>query len=1072
MKLTELCIQRPVLATVLSLIIIALGFVAFEQLQVRQYPRVDFPKVSVSTQLEGASPLIIESTITKILEDALSGIEGLKDMRSKSATGDSRITMTFDINRDIDSAVNDVRDKIGRVRSRLPEGVVEPLIKKADADAIPIIHLALTSDQHTIEELADYAYRFLQSQLESLSGVSSVDVFGGGEFEMKIILDPVKMANFTITPNEVARAIKTQNIEKPAGNIKTKNEEILVTIKAPLVTERDFDNIILGERKGALLRLKDIGRAELISADTKSRVRFNDKPAISLSITKQSVANPLTISKQLDKELPNIKRVLPNGMDLEIASDKTIFVDRSITEVYHTIFEATFLVIIVVLIFLRSLRAVIIPVVTIPVSLIGTFFLMQLMGFSLNILTLLALVLAIGMVVDDAIVMLENIYRYIEDGMKPIQAAFKGAKEISFAIIAMTVTLAAVYAPITMIPGTTGKLFTEFAMTLAGAVIISGFVALTLSPMMCGRLLKAHKVADAKKKIKFDGSVSFKDMANRIDARIEVFLNKLDSGYGSLLAKMIKAKPNLRIKKLSSRSIKVPGTLLIILTGILFFSFSALVFKSLKDEYIPREDQGQLTMRSLPLTNNANIDFVDRYVQKAEQILKDVPEMSKRLSIVQAPGESNALNLLVPWEDRSRSTKEIAESIRIKLFDITGLNVFAYSSGTQIGSSKSGDSFDLVISSTDDFKSLSEKAQRAMNVLNKSGYFEQKTVEADIASDAQEYIVTIDREKASVLGIEMDSIRDTLDTLVGGKPISKFKKESKLFSVRVEVEDEVRQTVEDLTNIYIKGNSLNDRNKREDKMVPLSEVITIEKTSAPVEIGHIKGSRAITISARLKDGYGLGEVLEASRDLVEQTIGDSSTQVSFSGAAQQYLEESQTMMKMFALALVFIFMVLAAQYESWRDPWIIILSVPLSLAGAAIFLKIFGQTSNIYSQIGFLTLIGLITKHGILIVDFANTLKETGLNRVDAVIEASRLRLRPILMTTFAMVFGALPLAFAGGAGMESRQPIGLAIVGGMFIGTVFTLFVLPAVYTLISRKGHKALVTEENQTVPKKQEK
>ena len=1063
MKLTEICIQRPVLATVLSFIIIALGIVAFEQLQVRQYPRVDFPKVSVTTQLEGASPLIIESTITKILEDALSGIEGLKDMRSKSATGDSRITMTFDINRDIDSAVNDVRDKIGRVRSRLPEGVVEPLIKKADADAIPIIHLALTSDQHSIEELADYAYRFLQSQLESLSGVSSVDVFGGGEFEMKIILDPVKMANFNITPNEVARAIKTQNIEKPAGNIKTKNEEILVTIKAPLITERDFDNIILGERKGALLRLKDIGKAELVAADTKSRVRFNDKPAISMSITKQSVANPLTISQQLSKELPNIKRVLPNGMNLEIASDKTIFVERSIKEVYQTIFEATFLVIIVVLLFLRSLRAVIIPIVTIPVSLIGTFFLMQLMGFSLNILTLLALVLAIGMVVDDAIVMLENIYRYIEEGMKPIQAAFKGAKEISFAIIAMTITLAAVYAPITMIPGTTGKLFTEFAMTLAGSVIISGVVALTLSPMMCGRLLKAHKVEEAKPPQPNDNFLEkTKHFANKADAKIETFLNGLDSWYGSLLETTIKGDLTVKSKKDGSKKLSIPGSIITIFAGFSFFIVSIFIFKSLKDEYLPREDQGQITMRSLPLTNNANIDFVDRYVKEAEKILKDIPEMSKRLSIVQAPGESNALNLLVPWEDRSRSAKDIAENIRLKLYDITGLNVFAYSSGTSIGSSKSGDSFDLVISSTDDFKTLSDKAQRAMNVLNRSGYFEPKTVEADIASDAQEYIVTIDREKAAILGIDLDAIRDTLDTLVGGKPISKFKKDSKLFSVRIEVDEEVRQTVEDLTNIYIKGSFVEKNNRRVDKMVPLSEVINIEKTSAPVEIGHIKGSRAITISARLKDGFGLGEVLEASRDLVEATIGDSSTQVSFSGSAQQYLEESQTMIKMFTLALVFIFMVLAAQYESWRDPWIIILSVPLSLAGAAIFLKIFGQTSNIYSQIGFLTLIGLITKHGILIVDFANSLKEKGMSRVDAVIQASRLRLRPILMTTFAMVFGALPLALAGGAGMESRQPIGLAIVGGMFIGTIFTLFVLPAVYTFISRKTHKKLIEPE----------
>lgn len=1066
MKLTDLCIKRPVLATVLSLIIIALGIVAFEQLQVRQYPKIDYPKVSISTQLEGASPLIIESTITKILEDALSGIEGLKDMKSKSSTGESRITLTFNIERDIDGAVNDVRDKIGRVRQKLPEGVVEPRIKKADADAIAIIHLALYSDQHSIEELADYANRFLESQLESINGVSSIDIYGGGEFEMRVVLDPVKMANFKITPNEVAKAIKSQNIEKPAGNIKTKNEEILVTTKAPLITENDFSNIILGERNGALLRLKDIGYVELSTVDTKSQVRFNDKPAIAIAITKQSVANPLSIAKKLEKELPNLQRLLPAGMKLEIANDKTIFIDRSIKEVYTTIFEATFLVILVVLLFLRSYRAILIPLVTIPVSLIGTFFLMQLMGFSLNILTLLALVLAIGMVVDDAIVMLENIYRYIEEGMEPIQAAFKGAKEISFAIVAMTITLAAVYAPITLIPGTTGKLFTEFAMTLAGAVIISGFVALTLSPMMCGRLLKAHNLKLATKKEKEGEKTSLKKRFERLDAQIEVWLNKLDDSYGRLLSLFIKTDvrislPHTKLLKHDEKSIHVKGSVLVILVGLLFFILSVFAYKSLKDEYIPREDQGQLTMRSVPLANNANLDFVDKYVKQAEAILKDIPEMNKRLSIVQVPGESHSLNLLVPWEKRSRTTKEVAESIRLALYDIVGLNVIAYSSGTSLGSSKSGDSFDLVISSTQDFKALSAKAHKAMRVLNKTGFFEPKTVEADISSDAQEYIVTIDREKTAILGLEIDQISSALDTLVGGKPISKFKKESKLFSVRIQVDDDVRQTVEDLANIFIKGSSTNSRGQRKETMVPLSEVITIDKTSSPVEIGHIRGLRAITISARLKEGFGLGEVLEKSRDLVEATVGDSSTQVSFSGSSQQFLEESLTMVKMFVLALLFIFMVLAAQYESWRDPWIIILSVPLSLAGAVIFLKIFGQTSNIYSQIGFMTLIGLITKHGILIVDFANALKEEGLSRADAVIKASRLRLRPIIMTTLAMVLGAIPLAFADGAGMESRRPIGLVIVGGMFIGTIFTLFVLPAVYTFISRKEHKPLAED-----------
>lgn len=1066
MNLTSFCIKRPVFSTILSLIIVVLGYVAFKQLQVRQYPQVEFPRVSVVTQLEGASPQIIESQITKILEDALAGIEGLNQIYSTSDTGESKITMVFDLDRPIDSAVNDVRDKIGRVRNKLPNEATEPRIRKADADATSIISLALTSDTHTIEELADYSYRFLENQINTLPGVSSVDIYGGGEYEMRIVLDPVKMANFKVTADEIAAAVKKQNVEKPAGNIKTKNEEIIVTTRAPLLTEKDFDNLILGERQGALVRLKDVGHAELGTVDDKSNVLFNGKPAIAISIIKQSVANPLTIAQALDKKLPNIERGLPHGMKLSIASDNTIFIDRSIQEVYQTLFEASALVILVILIFLRSPSALIIPIVTIPVSLVGTFFLMYIFGFSINILTLLALVLAIGMVVDDAIVMLENIYRYIEEGMKPIQAAFKGAREISFAIVAMTLTLAAVYAPIALSPGLTGRLFTEFAVTLASSVFISGFVALTLSPMMCGRLLRRHDLSLLEKDQK---PKSFKDYYTRFDLFAEKMLNSLDLVYGRSLNKLLSLdlhkmlphfKGNKVLKKENFNANDHPffsGSILIVGIGVVLAALGFIASLYVKSEFLPNEDQGILVVKMSPLSSNANLEFVSRYARQADDIVKQIPEVENRLDLVQAPGEFRSLNTLVPWEKRDRSIKEVIDTIQLKLMDIPGINAYAYSGGSKLGSGRSEKPIQIVLKSTLSFEELRAKTYEAMRYLREvPGVYE---IEADTGTDAQEYEVTIDREKAASLGVEVDQIASTLDTLVGGKPVSKFRRDSKLYSVKIMVNKDVQSTVEDLTNVFIRG-----RKNNKDTLVPLSEVITVDKKLSPISILHYDGFRAVTLYARLHDNVGLKDALIGARDLLATRIADSTTQVDFAGEAKRFFDEERNIEQIFILALLFIYLVLAAQYESWRDPMIIMLSVPLSLAGGAIFLWLFGQSLNLYSQIGFVTLVGLITKHGILIVDFANALKEEGETRLEAVIKAARLRLRPILMTTLAMVLGAVPLAMAMGAGMESRRPIGLVIVGGMVVGTLFTLYVVPAVYTLISRKKPKAAIMDETE--------
>jgi len=1049
MKITEVCIKRPVLSTVLSLVIMLLGLVAFQQLQVRQYPKLEQPQISIQTQLEGASPQIMESQVTKILEDALSGIEGLYLMQSRSEQGDSRITLTFDVSRNIDAAANDVRDKIGRVRNKLPQEAQESRIKKADADAQAIIYLTLSSDRHSIEELADYAYRFLESQLEILPGVAQVDIWGGGEYEMKIALDPIKMNSYKITSEEIAQAIKRQNIEKPAGSIITRSSDIVLTTRAPLITETDFNNVIVSSREGALVRLQDIGSATLSTVDTKSRVRFNDKPAVGIGLTKQSVANPLSIAQKLYQELPRFQSSLLQGMKLDIANDQTIFIKKYIDRLYQTLAEATILVFLVILVFLRSPRAVLIPLVTIPVSLIGTLFIMLLLGFSLNILTLLALIMAIGLVVDDAIVMLENIYRHIEEGMQPVQAAFLGAKEISLAVISMTVTLGAVYAPIALIPGFTGRIFTEFAITLAGAVLISGFVALTLTPTMCGRFLKAHNnkndqyledVPPVGWKSTMQGWLS------RLDQKIEKIFNSIDDRYERSLKYCLTSSFPLSKKRYdNNQPTRMISSISIICgLGIAIIAAGGFIYDTLKTEFFPLEDQGILRLRGVP-PFGANIDFVDRYMKKTEALLKGMPEVEKRLTIVSVPGESFSLNLLKPWSERSRTTAEVADQLNEELQELPGINASAYSSGSRLGAGKLEAPFELTIQTTANYQELGRKAEIALKAVGTvPGLIRPET--EDFSKGGQEYEVTINRNNAALLGVEIDTIANTLDTLIGGKPISKFKRENKLFSVKIQLSENSKAGLEDIGQVYVRG--IKDR---KEASIPLSELITIQRKMTPIEISHIGGFRAATISARLEKGQDLLQALERAQKVVQEAIGDSKTKVEFGGESRRFIEENKNIYMIFGLAIAFIFLVLAAQYESWRDPIIIILSVPLSLVGGVIFLKIFGQSLNTFSKIGLVTLIGLITKHGILIVDFANKLKSDGYSKADAVIRAARLRLRPILMTTFAMVFGVLPLAIASGAGHESLQSIGITIVGGMTWGTLFTLYVLPAVYTLMS---------------------
>lgn len=1023
MNFTELLIRRPVLSTVMTIIILMVGVVSYTRLSLRQFPEVDKPIISVTTSLEGASPQIIEQQLTRPLEEALGGIEGLDYMVSRSEAENSIIKLNFKVDRDIDLAAADVRDRLQKVRNTLPDDAQDPLIKKADADAQPLVYLSLYSDKKSVSELADYARRYLQSELETIPGVASVDVFGGGELEMHLILDPVRLNAYKITATDVASALKRQNIKKPAGKIIGEEREFSVTTTATLTTPSQFNNMILAEKEGRIIYLKDVGYAELKSEDKRFASRFNDKNAVSLGIIKKSVANPLEVKKGVVEKLVQIRDSLPSGTQIEISSDKTIFIEKSIEHVYKTIWEATFLVIVVVFFFLRSVRASFIPLVTIPVSLIGAFALMYFFGFTINILTLLALVLAIGLVVDDAIVVLENIYRHIEEGMKPMQAAIQGAKEISFAVIAMTLTLAAVYAPIALSSGITGKLFTEFALTLAGAVIISGFVALTLTPMMCSRLLVAHHN-------EVPPSNRFSRAYQTFSDKIGAWLDRLDRGYGYFLMRVLENR------------------LWVILIGLVVAGIGVyLSVFQLKRELTPAEDQGVLIATASP-PYGATLKYIEKYALQMDMILASVPELVKRMTLVQVGDDTLSQNTMVPWEERTRSCNDVKEAITPDLKKIIGLDVTARCQNRSVIGGGSVFDLSFVIQTTRSYEDLEQQMQKVWAAMSQHPGI--SNVRPDMGAPGQDYKVQIDVEKAATLGIEPDVIAQTLDVLIGGRKSTTFERESKQYPVRVWLGEQFRRAPRDVLEMTIRSSK---EGKDKDNLVPLSDLVDIVAVTTTPEIRHFEGMRSVTLDASLKQGYGLGQVLDDIKRISDKIL-PSGYQTTVSGETRDYLKESYTIYIIFGLAIAFIFLVMAAQFESFIDPFIIILSVPLSLAGAIFTLWIVPNgTLNIYSQIGLVTLIGLITKHGILIVDFANKLQEQGKSVYEAVMEASRLRLRPILMTTFAMVFGAIPLAYSSGAGAETRAQIGLVIVGGMSVGTLFTLFVIPVVYTYLSRK-------------------
>ena len=1006
MTLPELSIKRPVFATVMSLVLVLLGLVCYERLSVREYPAIDAPVVTVQTDYPGASAAIVESQVTQVLEDSLSGIEGIDFITSISRQESSQITVTFKLDRNPDYAAADVRDRVGRVRGRLPDEIDEPIIQKVEADAQPILYLAFYSDSHSALEITDYANRYVKDQLQTLGGVAEIRLFGDREYAMRIWLDPERLAAYQLTPQDVELALRRQNVEVPSGRIESLQREFTVLAETDLRTPQQFNELIIKEANGYLVRLADVGQAELGALDERRIVRFNGKPAIALGVIKQATANPLEVSEQVRAVLPRIVQSLPAGMEVRVAHDKSIFIAESIKNVYRTIGEAILLVVLIIFLFLRSIRATLIPLVTIPVSLIGAFALMYAFDFSINTLTLLALVLAIGLVVDDAIVMLENIYRHVEAGMTPVKAALLGSREISFAVIAMTLTLAAVYAPIGFMTGVTGRLFTEFAWTLAGAVIVSGFVALTLSPMMCSKLLR-HSSEH-----------------NFLYRLIERFLNGLISAYRALLQGALAVRP------------------LVLVIGLAVAGASYFLFTALKGELAPVEDQGNI-VAVFRGPEGATIEYTDAHAKKLEAIALAVPEADRVFSVAGNPtvSQGRIVLRLKPWDDRARTQQEIGRAIAPAMVAIPGVVAFP-SNPPPLGQSSRSKPITFIIQTARPYEELEQMVEAFLDkVRDYPGLID---VDSDLKLNAPQLDISVDREKAAATGVEIDTLGRTLETMLGGRQVTRFKQDGEQYDVLVKVADIDRQNPDDMRRIYVRG--------RDGAMIPLSNLITIKEAVAPKELNHFDQLRAATITAQLAPGYTLSDGLNFLAKTAQEVL-PATAQVEYAGESREFRAASSSLYLIFLLALAFIYLVLAAQFESFTDPFIIMLTVPLSITGALLALWWSGGTLNIYSQVGIVTLIGLITKHGILIVEFANQLRAKGAPLREAVVEAATLRLRPILMTTGAMVLGAVPLAVATGAGAESRQDIGWVIVGGLVVGTLFTLFVIPVVYTYLSRR-------------------
>lgn len=1001
MKLSEFCIHRPVFTIVLSLVLIVVGIIGFDKLTVRELPSITFPVVTISTNYFGANPDLIESQITNPIEETLSNIDGLTDISSTSSQDISNIRLKFDLGTDMNVATSQIRDKLATVVGQLPKDAEQPVLYRIDTDEFEDVDFGFSDKNKSVMELTDYIDRYIKPQLEQIDGVASIGILGGRFYSMRLWLYPNKMAANKISVSEVKNALIAQNIDVSSGYIRSKSRLYNILVKSKLQTAEAFNNLIIKDDKGYLIRFSDIGKAELAPEDENSAARIDGKNTVVVSISAQSNANPITVSNNAIEKLNEIKKTLPHGMQAQVVYNAAEHVNASINNTYRAVFESIFLVILVVFLFLGSFRATAVPIVTIPICLISLFAFIYVLGFTINLITLLAIVLAIGLVVDDAIVMLENIHRHVEKGEKPFAAAILGSREIGFAIVAMTITLAAVYAPISFTPGMTGIVFMRFAFTLAIAVLISGFIALTLSPMMCARIV-----------------------GNK-DTRYSIWLEKI-------FFKFINFYKNLLQKVLMHRLIIIGILLALIFAG-------AIVYNSFSGELAPSEDRGIIHIMMDPPTNST-FDYNDFYAKKIEKLVSNVPEMKKSIGFVEDFG-ANFHVLLKKWNERKRSQQQIEKELNAKFQKMPGARIYALRQTSFGGGGRHGDAVEFVLMTTQDYKYLNSISSNIVKLTKEWQGF--GNVDSDMKMDSTQYEVSINRDLAANLKVSINDIADTLSTMVGGARVTRFAIQGKDYNVILQLRREKRRDIDVIKNLYVRNN--------ENKMIPLSALVTIKNIVGPKQLPHFNRLRSAKITAQLKYGYEMSDAIKVVQKIMSQHLPDD-VKYQFTSAAKRYIDSSHTMLLVFSLAIIFIYLVLGAQFESFIDPFIILLTVPLSIVGALFTLKLVGGTLNIYSNIGFVTLIGLISKHGILITDFANKLRAQGKELNEAIVEAASLRIRPILMTTAAMSIGALPLALATGAGADQRHQIGWVIVGGLIFGTFFSLFVVPVAYSFLGK--------------------
>lgn len=1026
---TDFFVSHPVLSWVVNIVLVLLGVTTFFQLTVRQFPATEGSVVTVRTNMD-ASSKVMESQVTKPLEDAFASLQGLEGMESETQKDETKVTLSFQ-GRSLDAASADIRDILSRIK--LPDEA-QTIVTKGDVDAAAVMELVLYGDQVPISELYNTAETSLKSLLESTPGVATVEISGGSDLRMNIELDPVKMAAYSVTPSDVVMSLRRHNLQKSAGRIVTAEQEFVLTTQACLRTPKEFNDIVVSHKEDKMVRLGDIGSANICPAEEQIKVLYNGKPAVSLTIRPQSGASPVEISKEIRDRIGKVENSLPTGAVIDVAMDKALYIKGSIRQVYRTLVEAIVLVLLVILFFLRSVRASLVPLVTIPLSLISTFFFMYVLGFSINTLSLLALVLAIGLVVDDAIVVLENIYRYMEEGKSRLQATLLGAREIRFSIIAMTLTLAAVYAPIAVAPGLIGKVFKEFALTLAASVIISGFVALTLSPLMCSRLVTAH-------------SVSRFSWVQTASHTIEKWLIACESAY-------LRALQYALSHKVLIMSVAIGFSVMTGLVGIY----------ALRKELAPPSDEGLLMVKFIAPPSK-NLNYISNRAVHMDNLLKQVPEATNRLLTLQTMRESFGQSVLIPWEKRQRSCRDIAMSLRSVLKSVQGMDGYARCPSSSIIANRGGGGGQVTMA----FRILTNRPEEELNrvgrlVASKLRRFPGiEYLDPSETAQQPEYSVKVDRQKIAQLGIDPEEVAETLRVLVRGTDVGRFEMNGKMYPVRVWMAKDARQSLEDVSSVFLRGQM--SRFDKKVSMIPLREVISFDQKMMDPIINHYMKRRSYDVVASLKPGYGLANVYLAFKDSMRHLI-PTDYDLEPAGELKRYFQEQGSIYLVFGLSLLFIFLIMAAQFESFRAPLIIMLSVPLAMGGAIVSLLLTKNGSfNVYSQIGFVTLVGLITKHGILLVDFANQQAKAGKTWDQAMVEACKLRLRPILMTTLAMVLGAIPLMIATGAGSEGRRQIGTVIVGGMTWGTLLTLFVVPVVYILFMRHTRNAPEIDDSQS-------